>query len=229
MKKIIAAGITGFLAILFLVLTITFSAVPAVIVCTDCGNTESTSDIDETGSFEANKKAIFNILKNEGFTSEAAAGVIGCMMGESAELDPTSVEAIFDEPFQIGEKKQKAIDCNFNMKIYSPGNWYSALGDGPAGIGIVGWTFGRNTSLRNYAKEQGGEWYELETQIKYVLKEFSTWDWSGYFSSYDEFKKSTDIEKVTYAMVIKYEVPANMYYQAAARTQKAKQVYQEMK
>lgn len=145
---------------------------------------------NQTGSAQMetdeNVKKIYSVLTQAGFTKEAIAGVVGNWFAESS-VDPTGMETIYNEPFQIGPRKRAAIEANYNKQIIAPGYDFSAIK--LIGIGMGQWTNGRNTGLRNYAASKQRNWYELELQLEYFLVEPGE---VTYVNSFKNFKGSPE-------------------------------------
>ena len=109
------------------------------------------------GDMEQDAKNIYGILSGLGMPDENIAGILGNFEVESG-LDPTAVERVpitGDEYHRIGEQKQAAEKENFEGR----------------GIGVGQWTADRNVALRKYAEEKGGNWYDLEIQIAFMISD----------------------------------------------------------
>ena len=145
-------------------------------------SSETTSDTDDCGGDMSGKNVaekVYNYFTSKGYSPEAASGVIGNFVQESG-LDPKSIQ----------------------------GN-----GKGPA-AGIAQWEnyttkSSRWKNLDTYAKKQGKQWTDLETQLTFVDKELKTQN--PYFkldksienrktapTTYADWKKSTDVTDATY-------------------------------
>lgn len=108
---------------------------------------------------EENAKIAYSVLRSWGMPEENIAGILGNWARES-QIDPTSVEGIFDEPFRYGPRKQAAEASGFSHMGYVP----------ISGIGLGQWTNDRNTLLINYAKSKNRPWHEIETQLAFMAK-----------------------------------------------------------
>ncbi|OLT27045.1 hypothetical protein BJF83_19535 [Nocardiopsis sp. CNR-923] len=130
-------------------------------------NTESGAT---SADMEAMAEDVYSILAGMGMQDENIAGVLGNFQHES-RIDPTTVETIYNEPYEIGPRTREAEENGFQVELIDAD--YAA--QWPAidlvGIGLGQWTNGRNTLLTDYAESTGGEWWELETQLSFMLSE----------------------------------------------------------
>jgi hypothetical protein len=108
---------------------------------------------------EANAKTVYSVLATWGMPDENIAGILGNWSQESG-IDPTSVESIFTEPYQIGTRKQAAWDGGFT---HIPGQEHG-------GIGLGQWSNGRTPMLLDYAESKGLDWYTIETQLAFMVQ-----------------------------------------------------------
>lgn len=101
-----------------------------------------------------NANKIYSIFKAAGFPDTNIAGILGNWAHESG-LDPTAFISIYDEPYQIGPRKQAVID----------GGYVNTA------IGLGQWRGGRKESLIEFGKKynSSGIWYELETEMQFTL------------------------------------------------------------
>lgn len=135
---------------------------------------------------------LWQLGKELGFTDEQCAGMLGNMEQES-NIDPTSVEGIFDEPYQIGPKKAVLFgdsgatlpDSDMDAYLDIMQARYAASSppisinrsayyyDGVhvcIGIGLIGWTGPTGYNLIQFAEAQGKQWYDLDVQAATLLK-----------------------------------------------------------
>ncbi|NYJ34905.1 phage tail tip lysozyme [Nocardiopsis aegyptia] len=130
-------------------------------------NTESGAT---SANMEATAEEVYSILAGMGMQDENIAGVLANFQHESG-IDPTTVETIYNEPYEVGPRTREAEENGFQVELIDAD--YAA--DYPdidlVGIGLGQWTNGRNKLLTDYAKSTGGEWYELETQLTFMLSE----------------------------------------------------------
>ncbi len=141
------------------------------------GNYAST--VDSTEIRMRFKRQIWSTLYYYGYRPEQIFAVIGNWTRES-NLDPTSVENIFDEVYTIGTKKQFAISQDFVAERADPAYAQQYPRIERLGIGIGAWTNGSNRKLLEYAQllgrgggkyqnEVSAHWYDLTTQLAFAL------------------------------------------------------------
>lgn len=132
------------------------------------------SQTADGGDAEENAKKVYSILKYAGMSDENIAGILGNWSVESG-VDPTSVETIHNEPYTLGPRKLAAQAADFRIEAIDAGYAAKYPLIMRAGIGLGQWTDinpgpgGRNTMLRDFAKDKGGDWYELEIQMAFML------------------------------------------------------------
>lgn len=120
------------------------------------GGGASTGEISKQMEDTAKKTTV--VLLKMGMNKIEAAGALGNIQMES-NVDPTSIQGIYNEPFNIdGPKKKAARDT-----------------DTSSGIGLIQWT-PENPKLRAYAKAHGTNWWNLDIQLKYFANES---EWPG--------------------------------------------------
>lgn len=140
-----------------------------------------------------NAEKIFNFLVDSGWTAEAAAGAVGNMYQEAGGGGTADI----------------------NPSSYNG-----------SGGGIAGFTDNSATSqfteLKNFAKNKGKEWTDLQTQCEFLIYQLSHGNWNGMHStgtynemisagyeinkmSYQTFTQLTDVETATKAFLCFYE------------------------
>lgn len=129
---------------------------------------EHVSDGQIDAMREANAVKVWSVYSALGGSKEQTAAVLGNLQAESS-LDPTAMETIFDEPFQVGPKKAAAAVKGFKISLIDPSYAARFPSIQYVGIGLGQWTNGRNQLLVNYAKKTGSNWYDFDTQIKFML------------------------------------------------------------
>lgn len=111
----------------------------------------------------ANAQTVYSVLAAWGMPKENIAGILGNWQMESG-IDPTGVEGIYDEKFNVGPQKKAAEDADF-------GGYTNANGDTMEvrGLGLGQWTNGRGQKLIDYAQRIGQPWHKLETQLGFMI------------------------------------------------------------
>lgn len=127
------------------------------------------ANIDKKSKEYENAKELYKVFKVYGLNDMQIAGILG-NWGHESGIDPTSVESIFDEPYQIGPRKKAALS---NPSAYvariSHGNAQYTLGGACPGIGLGQWTGGNGVRLMAAAKKVGAKWYDLKFQVAYMI------------------------------------------------------------
>lgn len=118
---------------------------------------------------EANAKKLWSVYSRLGGSKAQTAAVLGNLHHESNGLDPTATETIFDEPFQMGPRKQQATKVGFDvMQIDAAyGTKYPAIDK--IGVGLAQWTNGRNELLMAFSKKTNSNWFDFDTQVRFML------------------------------------------------------------
>lgn len=134
-----------------------------------------------------NAEKVYNAFVTAGYTKEAAAAVVGNLAGEGG------------------------TDANGDIVIDS-----TEAGSGE-GIGICQWSLGRKTAFMEFARSKGEPWPDtgLGLQLEYMMIELETdqWLWtdigagygSQYHISFEDFKKSKNVEFATGAFCANFE------------------------
>lgn len=145
----------------------------------------------ETTSMEGDEmmyaEMMYGILANLGCDPKQCAGAVSSMAAESA-LDPTAVEGIYTERYQIGPRKAAIIDGNsFTPEIENHFHWlqehtsvslsvsgYTGTdGRKTCGIGLLQYTGGSANGLMAMAESAGKKWYDFDVQMAYMLSDQS--------------------------------------------------------
>ena len=103
----------------------------------------------------------FDSFGGKAMTKEQAAGVIGNFIVESAGARPNYVETLsmYDPDYYL--KCDNDCVASWGTKSNSA-------------IGIAQWDGGRRLELVNFAKDKGGDWYDLNIQLQFLKKELDT-------------------------------------------------------
>lgn len=168
----------------------------------------------EIGDMETNAKKTYYVLKEMGYADENIAGVLGNWNTESS-LDPTGVETIFDEPFNMGPKKTAAMKDpqSFTLNTVFPAyagkvkiNKEAYKGDDDKyypGIGLAGFTGPATTRLLKYAEKHNMPWYSFDLQLSFSITE----DEGGYGRGefWKNWEKESSCESAAETFLAKYE------------------------
>lgn len=163
----------------------------------------------------------YSLMHELGYTNEFIAAILGNWQVESG-IDPTSVETIYSEHYQIGPRKKHAIEVNFDvMKIDSDyGSTYPAIHK--VGIGLGQWMNERNTLLTDYAKSIHQDWYDITTQLMFMMTKDTR---AGYMTQMRGQKLS--IEQSVSSFLVNWEgTPGD---KLAMRTAQAKYWFDQLK
>ena len=151
----------------------------------DCGDAvkAATSSIkfDATNFNAAQEQVarqVYSVFKEIGYTNAHIAGSLGNAMAES-KLDPTTVEGVYGEPFQVGPKTQYAYN---NMKehfhnVLLPAyggvsldiSTYENKGNWSIGVGLWQLTGPREKQLGQFAKDNNLDVFDLKTQVAFAV------------------------------------------------------------
>lgn len=143
---------------------------------TDSGT--SGGKLDASKAMEESAKQVYSALKKYGLNDSQIAGILSNWQVEGG-MDPTSVETIFDEPYQTGSRKKEAekdwnsFVLNKVFPSYAGGideNGYRAE-DGKyyPGIGMGQWTGPRAKKVLDTAHSVGEKWNTMKFQMAYSL------------------------------------------------------------
>ena len=166
----VASGMTASVATIALLSTVVTGVIDQTSLTDGRISSDSSACVVNTGSgggsgaevsanSEQNAKAVYSVLSSWGMPDENIAGILGNWSQESG-VDPTSVEAIFDEPYRIGPRKQAAWDRAFT---HIPGQSHG-------GIGLGQWSNSRTLKLLHYAETKGLDWYTIQAQLAFMVE-----------------------------------------------------------
>lgn len=138
------------------------------------------------GTNETEERAykLWGVLKAMGASDEQAAGALGCWEAESG-IDETSIEGIYDEPYNIDGPKKQPLQDESKYHEYSSNyvdtyeselnlyrNGYKSNEKYWCGIGIIQSTGPSAETLMNYAENHGGvDWWNFDLQVCYMIDE----------------------------------------------------------
>lgn len=140
-------------------------------------STTSGSQADQEGQQLQTARDIAEVLAYLGMGHEQIAGILSNLQAESG-LDPTTIEGIYDEPYDAnGAKHQQALNDPDTWVTVTLRNLYGgsqnsmdgyrdASGKHWPGIGLAQWTPG--SKLLNAAQQFGMDWADPAFQIAYM-------------------------------------------------------------
>lgn len=151
--------------------------------CPDVKTDSTLAEVNVDAVTEMNAKMIYAVFHKYGLSDECIAGMLGNLFAESG-IDTTSVEGIYDEPYQLGAKKQAALadlsahvtghiwpgyeDKGYHIRKDgyrgSDGNLY-------CGLGFPQWTGPAAEALLNFSKSTGRDWWACDFQTAYMLSD----------------------------------------------------------
>lgn len=128
--------------------------------------TSAVGDVSQMQKDNAEK--IYSVMHEIGYDDNFIAGVLGNFQIESG-IDPTSIETIYTEPYQIGPRKKHAIEVGYDvMRIdASYGSKYPAIKT--VGRGLGQWTNERGDLLIMYAKKLQKDWFDAGVQLAFMI------------------------------------------------------------
>lgn len=144
---------------------------------------------------------MYGILANLGCSPVQCAGAISSMAAESG-LDPTAVEGIYNEKYQIGPRKSLYVDGNtFTPAIEEHFAWLQAHtaktlsvkgytgvdGRKTCGLGLLQFTGGSANGVMAMAEAAGKMWYDFDVQMAYMMS-----DQSGFGPRVKKFKELSE-------------------------------------
>lgn len=173
--------------------------------------------VDSSAKQMETAKNIYSVLKEFGLNDKQVAGCLGNWEQES-QLDPTCIEGIYDEPYHLGPKKQKAMKDPESQwakvkNSYSGGvneAQYRSSVDGKhwVGQGLIQWTSGDR--LWRPAEAMGYQWENLDFQVAFILAtgtESTTGKKGGkaFFETYKRETASSSVDECSNYIIHNYE------------------------
>lgn len=144
---------------------------------------QKVGEIETDASMEANAKKLYSVFKGYGLNDESISGILGNFQTEGS-IDPTTIEGIYDEPYQLGPKKTEAFK---DLSSYTSGTVFSLYAssgisinksayqasDGKyyCGIGLGQWTGPGAYQFLSVGESTGFDWYSMEYQLAYLLSD----------------------------------------------------------
>ena len=159
------------------------------------GGTVSSEESSDGSSAGVNDSASKSEMKNEiwkyltttgGFNKFAASGIMGCWNSESGN-NSARLEGDYLSSFKKNWGFEKALASNDSLNRYTTETLFPAYansgigidkdaykgtdGNYYPGIGLAQWTGPRGYNLFRFAKQNGGDWRKLSTQLNFFQKE----------------------------------------------------------
>lgn len=132
---------------------------------------DSGGKIDSTKQQLKDQKIVYEALRMYGLNRAQATGVMGNWMRES-NIDPTSIEGIFGEPYHIGPKKKAAMKDLHGYVDTLPSGHNPGYGTGEdryPGMGMGQWTGPNARKLLETAKKVKKDWFDIDFQTAYLI------------------------------------------------------------
>lgn len=129
---------------------------------------------------------VINVLRDEGFTDESIAGILGNMQKESY-VNPLAVQGLTPEEFEpLTDEERDNMQAN-------------ASTTGAYALGIVQWEDARFAKVRAKASELGVSPYSMEPQMIIAIQEMKDRQAGSYGSGtlYDLYQVNTDVYQAT--------------------------------
>jgi len=143
-----------------------------------------------------NEAAIWRFLKSQGMTDAGAAGLMGNLFAESG-LNPKNLQNTY-------EKKLGYTDETYTAAVDS-GKYTNFVKDS-AGYGLAQWTYWtRKQALYAFCKAVGASIGDLDTQLKFLMKELS----ESFKSVLGVLFSTTSVREASDIVLLQFERPAS--------------------
>ena len=207
------------------------------ILMSDCPELKVAEDgthlVDKGAAKEANAKLVYSVFKSNGLSDEMIAGILGNMEHETEVVDPTCIEGIYNEPNQVGPRKQAAfadLDAWTTGTIFpkyeengisiSKAGYQGPSGKYYCGIGLIQWTGEGAEQILTVAQGLGRNWYDMDFQLAYMLSD--AYYRKGFFAKWKAEPAQT-VSEAAYYFAKWYE--GNTSHGAVGRIEKAEAWY----
>lgn len=199
------------------------------------GNGDNVAPAD-LGNVSDQSQAIWMYLRQQGFSKEQAAGIMGCWQAESSNKSKR-IEGDYLKGFPgYAALSSRSLIDNYvknvlfpaydrsNVKINKAG--YKDLdGHYYPGIGLAQWTRGRTKNMMDYAQSYGKQWHDLGAQLGFFTKEMS----SGYAKTNTKVRSASTISDATNKFLVGYEGISGGNGRLEKRIGYAKSIYEKYK
>ncbi|MCM1214113.1 MAG: phage tail tip lysozyme [Lachnospiraceae bacterium] len=190
----------------------------------------------ELGDVSDQAQAIWMYLRQQGYTKEQAAGIMGCWQAESSNKSKR-IEGDYLKGFPgYASLSSRSLIDNYVKNVLFPAYDRSKVSINKAGykdsdghyypgIGLAQWTRGRTKNMMNYADSYGKQWYDLGAQLGFFTKEMS----STYAKTNTKVKSATTISDATNKFLVGYEGISGANGRLTKRIGYAKSIYEKYK
>ena len=151
---------------------------------------------------------IWNYFKQNGFTDEGAAAMLGNLYVES-KLNPKNLQDSFNKSLNMSDEEYtKQVDNNiYKNFIYDK-----------AGYGLAQWTHeSRKQNFYKYIKSKNKSIGDLNAQLEFLLKELK----EEYSKVYNKLKTSSNVSELSDCVMLDYERPADKSEPAKQKRRKS--------
>lgn len=140
------------------------------------------------------------LLKKAGYSRKEVAAAMGNWMAESG-LDPWMVEGKFGDQKYLQAYADSIVDGTLSRSGFTKNETTWSGGARPLGYGICQWTSAsRKGALWDYAKKNGSDVTDLETQVNFAVKEMKA---EGFGPGWA--KGTKDLTEATHEYLTRYE------------------------
>ena len=165
--------------------------------------TTSSGDFNASEQAEENAKKIYSVFKTYGLKDEAIAGMLGVMSAESGVLskriegDGISDFSSVSDVDKIHNYCANTLFVNYNSRgtDYNPAG-YLVDGKYMPGLGLIQFTAGRAKKLIEFANTNNMEWYDIDTQLIFLLSGQDTPN--SYFENWAQNGNGSPTEECRY-------------------------------
>ena len=199
------------------------------------GNGDNVAPAD-LGNVSDQSQAIWMYLRQQGFSKEQAAGIMGCWQAESSNKSKR-IEGDYLKGFPgYAALSSRSLIDNYvknvlfpaydrsNVKINKAG-YKDSDGHYYPGIGLAQWTRGRTKNMMDYAQSYGKQWHDLGAQLGFFTKEMS----NGYAKTNTKVRSASTISDATNKFLVGYEGISGGNGRLEKRIGYAKAIYEKYK
>jgi hypothetical protein len=182
---------------------------------TDNSSSSSSSSTSAATVATTNEKQkIWDHLRDQGYNKYAASGIMGCWETESSNT-ANRVEGDFLPKYpgastvladndSMNDYTENILFPAYKNTTINKSGYKGTDGNYYPGVGLAQWTGSRGYNLFNYAKENGGEWGDTNTQLKFFDNEMA----NKYSSVKTQLSTVDNVEDATRDVLDGYEMSA---------------------